>query len=276
MFGKNQVLKPVWEREEEGNADRRRGAVLTVHSIFPTIQGEGPNAGLPCVFVRLTGCNLRCHFCDTEFETGADLDLDEICSRVRGAMHGMDTDLIVLSGGEPLRQPVVPMLLRFSDEGWYTQIETAGTLWPPAGETAVAKVVRRGHPTEVSLEAMVSAGEVELVCSPKTPKIHPEVARWCKNFKYIIRKGHTTARGLPEQSTQVADKNIPVWTPDREDVLKNIWLQPCEEYFPRPVPGGVEVPNQEATMVNAKECARLAMKHGYRLSLQLHKILGLA
>lgn len=98
---------------------------LQVTEIFRSIQGESTYAGLPCTFVRLTGCNLRCVWCDTEysFHGGERMTIEEIVDRVRG--HG--GNLVELTGGEPLLQKeAVPLLQRFLAEGWRTLLETSG------------------------------------------------------------------------------------------------------------------------------------------------------
>ena len=98
---------------------------LQVTEIFRSIQGESTYAGLPCTFVRLTGCNLRCTWCDTEysFQGGERMTIDEIVERVR-AQGG---NLVELTGGEPLLQKeAIPLLERFLAEGWTTLLETSG------------------------------------------------------------------------------------------------------------------------------------------------------
>ena len=98
---------------------------LQVTEIFRSIQGESTFAGLPCTFVRLTGCNLRCTWCDTEyaFHGGERMTIDEVVGRVRG--YG--GKLVELTGGEPLLQrEAIPLLERFLAEGWTTLLETSG------------------------------------------------------------------------------------------------------------------------------------------------------
>ena len=100
---------------------------LIVNEIFYSIQGESSRAGLPCVFVRLTGCNLRCAYCDTAyaFHEGQNLSLDEILSAVR--RHGCR--LVEVTGGEPLMQEgVYDLMTRLCDEGYETLLETGGSL----------------------------------------------------------------------------------------------------------------------------------------------------
>jgi 7-carboxy-7-deazaguanine synthase len=98
---------------------------LRVTEIFKSIQGESTWAGAPCVFVRLTGCNLRCVWCDTEyaFDGGTWMSLDDIVARVRQ----MECSLVELTGGEPLLQPATPLLAqRLRDLGHTVLVETSG------------------------------------------------------------------------------------------------------------------------------------------------------
>lgn len=98
---------------------------LVVHEIYASIQGESTFAGLPCTFVRLTGCNLRCVWCDTPqaFHGGARLARADVLARALA--HG--TPLVELTGGEPLLQPgAVPLLAELCDAGRTVLVETSG------------------------------------------------------------------------------------------------------------------------------------------------------
>ena len=89
---------------------------LVIHEIYRSLQGESTFAGLPCVFIRLTACHLRCVYCDTPhaFSEGEALTLDEIVSRTLE----LGDDLVELTGGEPLLQPEVhPLMTRLADAG---------------------------------------------------------------------------------------------------------------------------------------------------------------
>lgn len=100
---------------------------LVVNEIFKSIQGESTCAGLPCVFVRLTGCNLRCSWCDTAyaFAEGARMTLDEIVDRVAA----FDCNLVELTGGEPLmRSNSLPLMTQLADRGHTVLLETGGSL----------------------------------------------------------------------------------------------------------------------------------------------------
>lgn len=101
------------------------GPALTITEIYPSIQGESTWAGLACTFVRLTGCNLRCTYCDSEFAFygGTRMALDVIVAEV--ARHGIR--LVEITGGEPLLQPQTPELCRLLLAAGYTVlIETSG------------------------------------------------------------------------------------------------------------------------------------------------------
>jgi 7-carboxy-7-deazaguanine synthase len=101
--------------------------VLTINEIFHSIQGESTHAGRPCVFVRLTACDLRCSWCDTPyaFHEGRKMSVDEVVGRVRD--YGCD--VVEITGGEPLLQKeVYPLMQRLLDEGRTVMLETGGHL----------------------------------------------------------------------------------------------------------------------------------------------------
>ena len=102
---------------------------MQVTEIFRSIQGESTYAGLPCIFVRLTGCNLRCRWCDTAyaFHGGTKMEVEEVLARV-GELSGEATGgLVELTGGEPLLQPeCVPLAERLLAAGYTVLVETSG------------------------------------------------------------------------------------------------------------------------------------------------------
>ena len=111
---------------------------MMVTEIFRSIQGEGTRAGLPCIFIRLTGCNLRCVWCDTAyaFYDGEKKTLAEVMNQVRapaaapggnGDAPKRAIDLVEITGGEPLLQPeVVPLAAQLLEAGHTVMIETSG------------------------------------------------------------------------------------------------------------------------------------------------------
>ncbi|MBL7960181.1 radical SAM protein [bacterium] len=103
------------------------GNTLKINEIFFSIQGESSHAGKPCVFVRLTYCNLRCSYCDTEyaFYDGKDMTPDAVLDEVKQ----YQCQTIEITGGEPLMQkPVHALMKRLCDEGFEVLIETGGSL----------------------------------------------------------------------------------------------------------------------------------------------------
>jgi len=101
--------------------------LLKINEIFYSIQGESSLAGSPCIFIRLTYCNLRCAYCDTEyaFYEGADYTIDQILTEIKK----YDCNLIEVTGGEPLVQNEVLHLMKIlCDTGYDVMIETGGSL----------------------------------------------------------------------------------------------------------------------------------------------------
>jgi 7-carboxy-7-deazaguanine synthase len=99
--------------------------MLTVNEVFLSIQGEGSRAGRPCVFLRLTGCPLRCVWCDTAyaFHEGKRCEEEDLLAELRR----FAPRLLCLTGGEPLAQPdAFPFVTRLLDEGWEVVVETSG------------------------------------------------------------------------------------------------------------------------------------------------------
>jgi len=99
--------------------------MLTVNEIFHSIQGESTHAGRPCVFVRLTACDLRCSWCDTPyaFHEGSSMTVEDVLGRVRE--YGCD--VVEITGGEPLlQQDVYPLMLRLLEDGRTVMLETGG------------------------------------------------------------------------------------------------------------------------------------------------------
>ncbi|MBT8350813.1 MAG: radical SAM protein [Deltaproteobacteria bacterium] len=100
---------------------------LVVNEIFFSIQGESVYSGRPCVFVRLTGCNLRCSYCDTHYayENGTIMEIDTIIKKV----HSYKNQLVEVTGGEPLIQPETPLLIyNLLKSGFEVMMETNGSL----------------------------------------------------------------------------------------------------------------------------------------------------
>lgn len=102
---------------------------MLINEIFYSLQGEGINAGRPAIFIRLAKCNLRCSFCDTDFDHGTEMTAEEI----QKAIEGYSSQFIIWTGGEPTLQLSEEVLAHFRLLGYEQAIETNGTRRPPRG-----------------------------------------------------------------------------------------------------------------------------------------------
>jgi len=113
---------------------------LRVTEIFYSLQGESSRVGLPTAFIRLTGCPLRCAYCDTEyaFEGGQWFDFDQVVNK----LEGFRASYVTLTGGEPLAQKnAIPFLRLLCDRGYQVSIETSGALDVSMVDSRVLKVM---------------------------------------------------------------------------------------------------------------------------------------
>ncbi len=95
-----------------------------INEIFYSLQGEGHHTGKACIFIRFSGCNLHCSFCDTDHRHGMELSKRQIYEELKK----YKTDVIVLTGGEPALQVDIPFLKFFRKKGYFLHIETNGTI----------------------------------------------------------------------------------------------------------------------------------------------------
>lgn len=244
MFGQNKIMKQ----------DLSTGDKLYVKEIFPTIQGEGPFAGRPSVFIRLAGCNLACRWCDTDFEGGDLIDTADIADTVEALAHDEVTGatLVVITGGEPFRQNLTMLVDELLSLNYDVQIETAGTLWLDNFE-AFFMPDEDGSPPPVTI-----------VVSPKTGKVHPMIARYASAWKYIIEAGKTDPEdGLPSVNTQGEERPLKLARPP-EGV--DVYVQACDMHD--------TYTEEDLTNQNMQEALKSAMTYGYYLSVQIHKIIG--
>ena len=224
MRGKNPIRPPV-------TGD---GSQLDVKHIFPTLQGEGPFVGHPAVFVRLGGCNLACSFCDTDFENYEQKNIADILTAVKTLAADESAkrirNLVVITGGEPLRQNIAPLCEQLLADGFKVQIETNGTLYRPLPK------------------------DVAIICSPKNTgmgynKIRDDLLSRLQALKFILSKHDEKYRDVGDVGQSIYH------TP--------VYVQPMDEYD--------TIRNTE----NRAYASEMAQRHGYILSLQTHKILGI-
>jgi 7-carboxy-7-deazaguanine synthase len=157
---------------------------MQITEIFKSIQGESTHAGLPCIFVRFTGCNLRCTWCDTAyaFYGGKKMGIDEVLDRVREFSRSSTNPdaepvrLVELTGGEPLLQPeAVTLAEQLSAEGYTVLVETSGERFVGHLPRAVIKIVDVKCPESgeggtfdmANLEVLSSQDEVKFVIASR-------------------------------------------------------------------------------------------------------------
>jgi 7-carboxy-7-deazaguanine synthase len=150
---------------------------MQITEIYKSIQGESSYTGLPCVFVRLTGCNLRCSWCDSEytFTGGHRMTVEEIVEEVE---HLSASGLVEITGGEPMLQEreVVPLMQRLLHGGYAVLLETSGERPLKRVPKGVVKIVdvkcpNSGEPDTFdmeNLEALDAEDEVKFVLSDRT------------------------------------------------------------------------------------------------------------
>ena len=150
---------------------------MQITEIYKSIQGESTHAGLPCVFVRLTGCNLRCSWCDSEytFSGGHRMALEEVLQEVERLSP--DGGLVEITGGEPMLQEreVVPLMQRLLDTGYTVLLETSGERPLTAVPRGVVKIVdvkcpNSGEPDTFHMENLEALGlqdEIKFVLSDR-------------------------------------------------------------------------------------------------------------
>lgn len=217
---------------------------LEVHSIFYTIQGEGPFAGHPAVFVRLAGCNLQCPGCDTDYTSKRNLKTpievyEEICWSLPQSFQ--IEPIVVITGGEPFRQHIGPLVEMLNLHNLTIQIETNGVLPIPLDVYSLATIV----------------------CSPKTSLINRQNLTRIHAFKYVINADSVCPDdGLPVLALN-HNNSGKVYRPDFNKLgNRAIYVQP------------MDCQGIGQNLCNLKAAVESCMKFGYTLQLQIHKIIG--
>lgn len=236
MFGRNPIMK----------LDHGDGSALRIvkSSPFLTFQGEGPYVGHPAVFIRLHGCHLACTFCDTEFSDPEDptVTIHEIVDRVlfikrlNKGFSNSQHNLVVITGGEPMRQNILPLCEMLLVNGFRVQIETAGSFWID-GINEVA----------------------DIIVSPKTGMVHPMIREKATAFKYIINAGTQILNGVPCGDTQGRGQ-VKMFAGPRADCP--VYLSPMDEQ------------DDEKNKKNMARVAQLSDQYGYIIGVQMHKLYG--
>lgn len=255
------------------NADRNVSArdypadKLLVTTVFRTLQGEGPLAGRPAVFVRLAGCNYgsktdHCQFCDTSFQLDKATPYypEALLSEVLALKGYNERDCLVITGGEPtLQLTLLDFIVKASGAFAEIQIETNGTQ-PKFFADAEARGMD-GH-------------NFLVVVSPKAndrlKKYHPlpeKVRWWASDLKYVLSADPESAHHtIPEEALAMAFKTN-----------RRVWVSPMTVYK-KAYAGEVssiwdaELVDQEATAANYAYAAAYALENNLRLSVQMHTL----
>ena len=213
-----------------------------VNEIFYTLQGEGAHSGIPAVFVRLSGCNLRCPWCDTEFADYREMSADEVVAEVCSLydLQNPRRKMVVLTGGEPSLQVDKPLVDALHAAGFYICIETNGTHPLPEGIdwiTCSPKETSLQH-SAVSGQAPLALKRVNEVKVVFTGTYDPEV------WRSQLEAEHWMLQPLRFTGEWLIDHAVDEWEDDRND--------------------------------NLDDTVRYILAHPFwRLSVQLHKIAGL-
>lgn len=224
----NQQPPEKQEFDEEGHLD--------LHSVFSTIQGEGPFTGQRAIFIRLAGCNLQCPKCDTDYTS----------SRFRASPRAIlemvqeqakQDHLVVITGGEPFRQNLRPVTDLLLQAGYRIQLETNGTLYQD-----------------------LDYDFITVVCSPKAGSINRSLMPHISALKYVLHAdGVSPDDGLPVLALGHSAK--PQLARPPQDFWGTIYVQPIDEADP------------EENSRHLKAAINSVMQHGYTLCLQTHKII---
>lgn len=230
-----------------------------VNEIFLSIQGESSYAGLPCVFVRLTGCDLRCSYCDTSyaFSEGKRMTISDIweaanryCDRFKNINSKLRLPLIEVTGGEPLLQKETPILLqRFCDAGFTVLLETSGA-----------------HDISITPLEVIRIMDIKCPASGEADKNRWENIGHLKpndEVKFVIstREDYDFAKGII-QKYSLCEKCVVLfsWAEPLSDIQKHPSLKPLPvEHHP----------------ITRQELAELIIHDGLpvRFQIQLHKII---
>jgi 7-carboxy-7-deazaguanine synthase len=241
--------------EELSPGSEAEGDGLPINELFCSLQGEGKLAGVPSVFVRTSGCNLRCWFCDsyhTSWEpTGAYLSIDEIIDEVRSYEQA---DHVVFTGGEPMiHEESVELLDELADYGYHTTVETNGTIYRDAAIdlASISPKLASSTPTP----ERDPKGDGEWADRHENQRIDLDalsalVDAYDSQLKFVV----TSAEDMPEIEGLVERvRDATSTTVPDDDVLL--------------MPEGM---TQEALDAKRNNVAELAMEYGYRYTPRLH------
>jgi 7-carboxy-7-deazaguanine synthase len=291
MFGTNEIVGQKYFKDAPENS-------LFVTSMFFTLQGEGPYAGKPALFIRLTKCNLACSFCDTFFDDGDWMTFSEIRTKMyhticdywnkkglevplwalpRGSMS-FPNIVLVVTGGEPLLQKnLMDFLTTTKDMFGNMQIESNGT-------------VNQDVPEHVTL-----------VCSPKCSEKNGVAVKYLAPTELILKRADCLKFVMSAEADSPYNE-VPAWAHEwKQKTGKEIYVSPMNVYntFPQKIKilhaeSGSITMDQRSTVdevisfwepgllnltdnqTNHEYTAKYCMDYGFRLNLQMHLYASLA
>jgi organic radical activating enzyme len=159
--------------------------MLRANEVFYSIQGEGLRTGQASVFVRLSGCNLNCEFCDTDHTAYTEMSEDQILHIVR-ELGGL-CRWVVLTGGEPMIQPIQTLITVLHEHGYKVQLETNGTV------SFIGKTQTKPYNAPTGVEAGFPG---HLTVSPKEAQPQPSVVALATEIKVVVRDQNDIQRVL--------------------------------------------------------------------------------
>lgn len=288
MFGKNEI---VGQKYFDSAGDK-----LFVTSIFFTIQGEGPFRGVPAVFVRFSKCNLACSFCDTFFDDGDWLTIEEIEQRIDKAIfdhfngdvpwiyqykedeYKTRNCVLVVTGGEPMLQKnIVPFLERMNLVFQDTQIESNGTVYQdiPVHTTLVVSPKcseKNGKPVkylEPNKKVLERADCLKFVMNNDPESPYSSVPQWALDHakEYgisIFCSPMNIYNKEPEKAKSIRSEKNNITLEERSSVdeVISFWEE--------------GLLNMKANQANHEYTAKYCLDHGCILNLQLHLYAGMA
>ncbi|HIQ48440.1 MAG TPA: 7-carboxy-7-deazaguanine synthase QueE [Aquifex aeolicus] len=190
---------------------RKTNTLIAINEIYESIQGEGLLVGLPSIFIRLQGCNLRCPWCDQPEALSFKKNTRKLSDLMK-EFASFSAKHVVITGGEPFAHKELPTLVEtLLDEGYSVQIETNGTLW---------------------IEDMDGlASRIHITCSPKAVArffVHPKILLYAKELKFVVDEELNKEVLLRDEFKEFLRKGRVVLQPEsnRKDMLeKAISLQ---------------------------------------------------
>ena len=295
MFGTNEIIGKKYFKDAPKNS-------LFVTSMFFTLQGEGPYAGQPALFIRLAKCNLDCSFCDTFFDDGNWMTFEQIETKIHNTICGYFNNekgiaapdwalnktrigklypniVLVMTGGEPLLQENISAFMQYQQKMYFKAVQ----------------VESNGIPDTVVPEG------VTLVCSPKCMEKDGKAVKYYAPSKTILDRADCL-KFVMSADTESPYNNVPQWAHDwKVKTGKDIYCSPMNIYnsFPQKIkllraekgeitmaerstvdeviswwePGLLDMEKNEA---NHKYVGQYCMQHGFKMQMQIHLFASLA